>query len=90
MPCFLDTDALGSIGKRPGFFMGMSKAGRYRVQISPGVVEKIRKMTKKKVLLKVWTGHTVAETGLLRNTGDRQDIPAAVFFRRSPPKPLFR
>ena len=70
--------------------MEMSKAGWYRVQNSHGVVEKIRKMAKQKVLLKVWAGHAVPETGFLRNTGDRQDIPAAVFFRRSPPKPSFR
>ena len=35
-----------------GFFMGMSKADWHRMQNSPNVVEKIKKMAKKKELLK--------------------------------------
>ncbi len=35
-----------------GFFMGMSKADWHRMQNSPNVVEKIKKMAKKKDLLK--------------------------------------
>jgi hypothetical protein len=35
-----------------GFFMGMSKADWHRMQNSPNVIDKIKKMAKKKELLK--------------------------------------